>query len=69
MELHEIEVIIEADGEVKLQVRGLKGPACLEATKALEESLGSEVLNREKTHEFLEAPSQEMQDRQWQSGG
>ena len=51
MELQEIEVFIDKDGKVRIEVRGVKGSACLDLTKALEEALGGEVENRELTPE------------------
>jgi hypothetical protein len=50
----EIEVVITAEGEVKLLTRGLKGKACLEETRALEAALGT-VVARTKTSEFYQA--------------
>jgi hypothetical protein len=50
----EIEIVITADGEVKLKVHGAAGPECLELTRALEEELGL-VVEREKTSEFYQA--------------
>lgn len=35
-----IEVIIEADGETKIEPKGFSGKACLKETKNLEEALG-----------------------------
>jgi hypothetical protein len=52
MDVHEIEVTINKDGQVEVSVRGVKGQACLDLTKALEEALGGEVILREMTSEF-----------------
>lgn len=46
MEIQEVEVVIEADGTVRVDVRGVRGPACLEITGPLEQALGT-VLRRE----------------------
>jgi hypothetical protein len=54
MELQEIEVVIGKDGQVQLQVRGVKGLKCLELTKELEEALGGEILARIMNPEALE---------------
>ena len=51
MELHEVDVFIDADGEVRVEVRGMPGGACLVATGALEAALGAEVVSRELTPE------------------
>lgn len=68
MELQEIDVFIEPDGQVRLEVRGAKGPGCLELTRALEAALGGEVVERQLTPEALEeaAPAREWE---WQRGG
>ncbi len=54
MELEEIEVVIAKDGTVHVQVRGVKGSACLERTKPLEEALGGQIEVRRLTHEAEE---------------
>ncbi len=54
MEIQEIEVTIGKDGQVQVQVRGVKGKKCLELTKELEEALGGEVLARVMTPEAVE---------------
>jgi hypothetical protein len=57
MEIQEVEVVVGKDGRVELTVRGVKGPACLDLTRALETVLGGVVLNREMTSEGLEDPN------------
>jgi hypothetical protein len=52
----EIEVLIGADGTVRIKTHGLKGEACIEATKALEQAVGR-VERREKTREYYEQSS------------
>jgi hypothetical protein len=58
MELQEIEVTIGKDGQVQIQVRGVKGLKCLEITKELEEALGGEILARIMSPEALEQDNQ-----------
>jgi hypothetical protein len=58
MELEEIEVTIDKDGQVQIQVRGVKGSKCLEITKELEKALGGEILTRIMTPEALEQEEQ-----------
>lgn len=41
MEMQELEIIIAADGSVTIQVNGVKGSACLDLTRELEEALGT----------------------------
>jgi hypothetical protein len=49
MEIQEIEVIIDKNGEVKIQVHGVNGSTCLDLTADLEAALGGEVISREMT--------------------
>jgi hypothetical protein len=51
MELEEIDVFIEKDGQVRIEVRGVKGTHCLTVTKDLEQALGGQVAKREMTPE------------------
>jgi hypothetical protein len=60
MDLQEIEITIDANGQVQVQVRGVKGEQCLDLTKGLEAALGGEIVLREMTPEALEG--QEGQD-------
>jgi hypothetical protein len=54
MELQEIEVTIERDGEVRIEVRGVKGRRCLDLTEDVLEALGGEVAEQELTSEAYE---------------
>lgn len=54
MDVQEIEVTIGKDGKVQVHVRGVKGEACLDITRALESALGGEVELREMTPEAIE---------------
>jgi hypothetical protein len=66
MELQEIEVFIDKDGQVRVEVRGVKGMSCLEVTKALEAALGGQVQDRQLTAEALEAAQEQPeQQQQW----
>jgi hypothetical protein len=67
MEVQEIDVFIDKTGEVRLEVRGVKGPVCLDITKQLEEALGGQIASREMTPEAQEA-RQTQADQQWQRG-
>jgi Protein of unknown function (DUF2997) len=68
MEIQEIEVFIDADGQVEVRVHGVKGTSCLDITRPLEEALGGEVELREMTPDAEETLSDEVQDRQRQQG-
>jgi DNA-binding protein YbaB len=63
MEIQEIEVTIGKDGQVQIQVRGVKGMKCLELTKELEEALGGEILARVMTAEAIENDASEEIDQ------
>jgi len=65
MELQEIDIFIEKDGQVKLEVRGVKGPGCLDLTRDLEKALGGAV-EREMRPEAYEAIEQSNQEQQKQ---
>ncbi len=54
MELQEIEVTIERNGEVRIEVRGVKGRSCIELTEDVIEALGGDVAERELTSEAYE---------------
>ncbi len=67
MDLQEIDIFIEKDGQVKLEVRGAKGLNCRDLTKALEEALGGDVTSREMKPEAYEANEQSTQEQQRQT--
>ena len=49
--MQEIKLKIMPDGEVKIEVRGVKGTQCMKLTEFLENQLGL-VVKREKTAEY-----------------
>ena len=51
LKLEEVEVEIAPDGTVKLWVKGVDGPRCIQLTAELETLLG-EVLDRELSPEY-----------------
>lgn len=53
----EIEIVINAKGEVTFQVKGVKGGSCVDETKFLEQALGGDaaIVDQQKTSEFYEA--------------
>lgn len=67
MNLQEVDVFIEKDGQVRIEVRGVKGESCLKLTAQLEAALGGQVAQREMTPEAKEQASDDAQ--QWQWGG
>jgi hypothetical protein len=52
----QIEIVINAKGEVTFEAKGIKGGSCLDETKFLEQALGGEaaVVDQQKTAEFYE---------------
>jgi hypothetical protein len=54
VELQEIDVIIGKDGQVKIEVRGVKGVSCLDLTRDLEAALAGQVVDRQMTAEAQE---------------
>jgi Protein of unknown function (DUF2997) len=56
MHKQDIEIVINAKGEVTYQVKGVKGSSCFDETKFLDQALGGDaaVLDTQKTSEFYE---------------
>lgn len=54
MRKQELEINIDPTGKVTFTVKGVKGAQCLAETKFLEDALGNEVSDREKTSEYYE---------------
>jgi hypothetical protein len=53
MELQELEIQMDCEGNVTLHVRGVKGEECIMITKRIEESLG-ETVERTLSGEFYQ---------------
>ena len=66
MDSQEMEITISPQGEVQIQVKGVKGGQCLDLTKGLEAGLGA-VEERKLTSEYYE--ENEQQNQQWNQGG
>lgn len=64
MDLQEIEIFINKDGQVEMRVRGVKGTACLDITRPVEAALGGEIVLREMTPEAGDPPDQAIDDQQ-----
>ena len=56
MHKQDIEIVINAKGEVTYQIKGVKGASCMDETKFLDQALGGDaaVLDTQKTSEFYE---------------
>ncbi len=52
---HEIELFISEDGEIKVHIKGMKGPGCLKVMDSLAKEVG-ELKNKELTGEYYEKP-------------
>ena len=64
MEVQEIDVFIEKNGQVQLEVHGVKGMACLDLTKDLEKALGGEIEERKMHHEAYDETGEFVEERQ-----
>jgi len=53
MELQEMEIQVDREGNVNLHVRGVKGEECIMITKSIEEPLG-EIVERTLSGEFYQ---------------
>lgn len=65
MNIEEIDVFIDPDGQVRIEVRGVKGQNCLSITKPLEQLLGGKVIKREMTSEASETQCESVDDVQF----
>ena len=56
MHKQDIEIVINAKGEVTFEVKGVKGGSCLDETKFLEAALGGDaaVVDQQRTSEYYE---------------
>ncbi len=56
MRKQDIEIVINAKGEVTFQIKGVKGSSCFDETKFLEQALGGDaaVVDQQKTGEYYE---------------
>ncbi len=56
MRKQDIEIVINAKGEVTYQVKGVKGSSCFDETKFLDQALGGDaaIVDQQKTAEFYE---------------
>lgn len=57
MDIQEVELTINPNGQVEISVRGVKGTACLEITKSLEAALGNHLVERKMTAESQDISS------------
>lgn len=69
MDIEEIEVFIDKNGEVRIETRGIKGMSCLNLTAGLEAALGGEVESREMTAEAYESVEEQTRTQQHLGSG
>ena len=50
---HSITLTFPPGGEVNIDVEGVKGKACLDITKSIQEALGGDVTSQKKKPEFF----------------
>ena len=53
MDMQELEIQVDRDGNVTVHVKGVKGEECLALTNSIEDALGR-VTDRSLTHEHYE---------------
>lgn len=54
MRKQDIEITISPTGQVSFTIKGVKGSSCMDETKFLEQALGGEVVDQQKTGEYYE---------------
>lgn len=64
MDMQTVDVFVDKNGEVRIEVRGVKGKTCLDVTEGLEKALGNRIEDREMTHEAHDTQDVRHQDRQ-----
>jgi len=51
---HEIELFISDDGELKVHIKGIKGPGCVKVLENLTKETGGQLTEKELTSEYYE---------------
>ncbi|HXG10503.1 MAG TPA: DUF2997 domain-containing protein [Gemmataceae bacterium] len=69
MDLQEIDVFIDKNGQVRVEVRGVKGMSCLDVTRGLEAALGGQVIDRQWTAEAYQTEQATVSEQQQQRSG
>ena len=60
---HEIEIIIAPDGSIKLDVKGMKGAACVPVIGQVAKAVGGEVQEAHNKPEFYQQQAQQQQKK------
>jgi hypothetical protein len=58
-----IEVIVTPSGETRVETKGFSGASCRDATRALEQALGSQT-DEQLTREYFQFTQQSLRQRQ-----
>lgn len=53
----EIELFIDDNGELKVHIKGIKGPGCTKVMNEIAKELGTTAVDVEHTSEFYEKPA------------
>ncbi|MDD5730540.1 MAG: DUF2997 domain-containing protein [Candidatus Omnitrophica bacterium] len=53
---HEIELFINDDGELKVHIKGMKGPGCMKTLESLTKDIGT-VQEKNLSAEYYETPA------------
>ncbi len=69
MELQEVRIAIDKDGNVRVDVNGVKGMKCLDVTRALEAALGDNVEHEMTAEAYEQEQELELENRDWLQGG
>ncbi len=59
-----LEILVSAQGETTVQTKGFAGASCLEASRFLEEALGSRIADHRTTEFYGESCQAEQHQRQ-----
>lgn len=50
--IQELDIVIDKQGRVSIDVRGVSGPGCEDITRTLEEALAGKILTRRRKDEW-----------------
>lgn len=56
-ERHDLNIIINKNGEIEIKVEGIKGSKCIQLTEELEKQLG-DLISQEKTSDYYKDDTQ-----------
>ncbi len=59
---HEIELFISEDGELKVHIKGVKGPGCLKTLEEIADQVG-QITEKSLTAEYYESAKKQINPR------